>query len=123
MLLPHCKTKEESRKCLDDLMTKDPNSAWRSIVRAIEGRDSGEVIGLCGIAILHGSAQGEIWYLVRSDHWGRGIAVEAARALLKIGFAEMNLHRMFATGLPENPTFARVLEKIGMRKEGCGLRI
>ena len=119
MLLPHCKTKEESRKCLDDLMAEDSGGGWRSVTRAIETLDSGEVIGLCGISILHGSEQGEIWYLVRPDHWGRGIAAEAARLLLGIGFAEMNLHRMFATCLPENPASGRVLEKIGMRKEGC----
>ena len=118
MLLPHCKTREETQKCLDDLMAKDSGGGWRSVTRAIETLDSGEVIGLCGIAILHGSEQGEIWYLVRPDHWGRGIAAEAARLLLGIGFAEMNLHRMFATCLPENPASARVLEKIGMRKEG-----
>jgi ribosomal-protein-alanine N-acetyltransferase len=76
-------------------------------------------MGLCGIAILHGSEQGEIWYSIRPDHQRRGIATEAARMLLRIGFAKMNLHRMFATCLPENPASARVLEKIGMRKEGC----
>jgi RimJ/RimL family protein N-acetyltransferase len=119
MLLPLCKTREETKKCLDDLMAEDSGGGWRSVTRAIETLDSGEVIGLCGIAILHGSEQGEIWYLVRPDHWGRGIAAEAARLLLGIGFAEMNLHRMFATCLPENPASGRVLEKIGMRKEGC----
>jgi RimJ/RimL family protein N-acetyltransferase len=92
----------------------------------MESPDSGDVIGLCGIAVLRGSEQGEIWYLVRPDHWGRGIAAESARSLLRIGFSEMNLHRMFATCLPENPASARVLENIGMRKEGCqvkGLKI
>jgi RimJ/RimL family protein N-acetyltransferase len=117
MLLPHCTTKEESRKCLEELITESPDAAWLSMARAIELRDSGDVIGLCGIAILHGSEQGELWYLVRPEYWGHGIAAEAARALLTIGFAEMKLHRMFATCLPENPASSLVLEKIGMRKE------
>jgi len=34
----------------------------------------------------------------------------------------MNLHRMFATCLPENPASSRVLEKIGMRREGYQLK-
>jgi RimJ/RimL family protein N-acetyltransferase len=122
MFLPHCTTREESRKCLEDLITETPGGAWLSVVRAVEDLDSGDVIGLCGIAILHESEQGEIWYLVRPEYWGHGIAAEAARALLRIGFEEMNLHRMFATCLPENPASSRVLEKIGMRKEGYQLK-
>ena len=76
------------------------------------------LVGLCGIAILQGSEQGEIWYLVRPDHWGRGIAQLAAAELLRIGFSELSLHRIFAMCLPENPASSRVLERIGMRKEG-----
>jgi RimJ/RimL family protein N-acetyltransferase len=122
MLLPHCTTSEETRKCLEDLITETADGAWLSVLRAVEALDSCGVIGLCGIAILHGSEQGEIWYLVRPEYWGHGIATEAARALLRIGFAEMNLQRMFATCLPENPASLRVLEKIGMRKEGYQLK-
>jgi RimJ/RimL family protein N-acetyltransferase len=122
MLLPHCTTEDQSRKCLDDLMADSPCGAWQNIVRAIEMVDSGVVVGLCGIAVLQGSEQGEIWFLLRPDHWGRGIAQQAARELLMIGFSAVNLHRMFATCLPENPASARVLEKIGMRKEGLQLK-
>ena len=118
MLLPHCTSTEQSQKYLDDLITESPGGAWLSVVRAIEDRNSGDVIGLCGIVVLHGSEQGEIWYLVRPDCWGHGVAAESARVLLWIGFSEMNLHRMFATCLPENPASSRVLEKIGMRREG-----
>jgi RimJ/RimL family protein N-acetyltransferase len=118
MLLPHCETVEQSRKCLDELITETPCGAWISVVRAIEVPDFVPLVGLCGIAILHGSEQGEIWYLVRPDHWGRGIAQLAVGQLLRIGFCELNLHRMFATCLPENPASSRVLEKIGMRREG-----
>jgi len=118
MLLPHCKTVEESRNCLDGMLSETPGGAWISEVRAIEVPDSAPIVGLCGIAILHGSEQGEIWYLVRPDQWGRGIAQAAASELLRLGFSELNLHRIFATCLPENPASSRVLEKIGMRKEG-----
>lgn len=118
MLLPHCDTLERSQKCLDELITETAGGAWISVVRAIEAVDSALLVGLCGIAILRGSEQGEIWYLVKPDQWGRGMAQFAAGELLRIGFSELNLHRMFATCLPENPASSRVLEKIGMRKEG-----
>lgn len=122
MLLPQCKTIEESQKCLDELITETPGGAWASVVRGIELLGSAPLVGLCGIAILHGSEQGEIWYLIRPDQWGRGIARLAAGELLRIGFSELNLHRIFATCLPENPASSRVLEKAGMRKEGYQLR-
>jgi RimJ/RimL family protein N-acetyltransferase len=118
MLLPHCDTLAQSQKCLNELITETPGGAWISVVRAIEAVDSALLVGLCGIAILRGSEQGEIWYLVKPDQRGRGIAQFAAGELLRIGFSELNLHRMFATCLPENPASSRVLEKIGMRKEG-----
>ncbi|HXP88713.1 MAG TPA: GNAT family protein, partial [Bryobacteraceae bacterium] len=117
MLLPHCTSLEESRECLEDLMTENSSGALASVSRKIEDRNSGEVIGLCGIVVLPGSKQGEMWYLVRPDCWRHGVATESARALLRIGFSEMNLHRMFASCLPENPASSRVLEKIGMRRE------
>lgn len=122
MLLPHCTTLEESRKCLADLIIDTPGEAWTSVVRAIETPDSAPLVGLCGVAILRGSEQGEIWYLLRPDQWGKGIARLAAAELLKIGFLELNLHRIFATCLPENPASSRVLERIGMRKEGFQLK-
>jgi ribosomal-protein-alanine N-acetyltransferase len=122
MLLPNCTTEDETRKCLDDLMTESPGGAWQSVVRAIELQNASGVVGLSGVVVLHGSKQGEIWYLVKPDHWGRGIAQQAARELLRIGFSEMNLHRMFATCHPENPASAWVIEKIGMRKEGFQLK-
>jgi len=113
---------EENRQYLEDLIAETPSGAWLSVVRAIEDRNSDDLIGLCGIVVLHGSEQGEIWYLVRPDCWRRGVAAESARALLRIGFSEMNLHRIFATCLPENPASSRVLEKIGMRREGSQLK-
>ena len=75
-------------------------------------------MGLCGVVILRGAEEGEIWYLVEPESWGKGIATEAAKHLLDFGFGELGLHRIWATCLPENPASARVLEKVGMRKEG-----
>jgi RimJ/RimL family protein N-acetyltransferase len=118
MLLPLCSTPEETQKCLREMLAPGPESPWRSYVRAMVAAESGQVVGLCGIEILRDSEQGEIWYLVRPADWDRGIASQAARELLRAGFGELNLHRMFATCLPRNPGSARVLEKIGMRREG-----
>ena len=117
MLLPLC-SREESEKFLRDSLLDSSEEAWRSIVRGISEPPGGSLVGLCGLAILRGAEEGEIWYLVEPESWGKGIATEAVTHLLDYGFGELGLHRIWATCLPENPASARVLEKVGMRKEG-----
>jgi RimJ/RimL family protein N-acetyltransferase len=117
MLLPLC-SREESEKFLRDSLLESPSDPWRSIVRAIIDGPGGDLVGLCGVVILRGAEEGEIWYLVAPESWGKGVATEAAGHLLDFGFGELGLHRIWATCLPENPASARVLEKAGMRKEG-----
>jgi RimJ/RimL family protein N-acetyltransferase len=117
MLLPLC-SREESEKFLRDSLLESPSTPWRSIVRAIIASPQGDLVGLCGVVILRGAEEGEIWYLVEPESWGKGIATEAVKRLLDFGFGELGLHRVWATCLPENPASARVLEKAGMRREG-----
>ncbi|PES74780.1 GNAT family N-acetyltransferase, partial [Bacillus anthracis] len=51
-------------------------------------------------------------------YFNKGYASEAAQATLKYGFKEMKLHRIIATCQSENTPSYRVMEKIGMRREG-----
>lgn len=62
--------------------------------------------------------QAEIGYWIESRWWGQGYTTEAARAVLDFGFGELKLHRIYAVDvITENIGSARVLEKIGMRRE------
>ncbi len=61
---------------------------------------------------------GEIAYIINPDFWGKGFATEAAKILADFGFSEFNLHRIYATCDPRNIASSKVLEKIGMTKEG-----
>jgi RimJ/RimL family protein N-acetyltransferase len=61
--------------------------------------------------------QGEIGYLFHPDHGGRGYATEAARVLLRLGFEEYGLHRITGRIDARNSASARVLERLGMRRE------
>ena len=117
MLFPVC-SRQESEKFLAESINESPSAPWRSIVRAIARGLGGELVGLCGVVNLRGNSDGEIWYLINPESWGKGIATNAVKQLLQLGFSEMGLHRIWATCLPENPASARVLEKAGMRKEG-----
>jgi RimJ/RimL family protein N-acetyltransferase len=61
--------------------------------------------------------QGEIGYIFHPDHGGRGYATEAARAMLGLGFEAYGLHRIVGRIDARNAPSARVLERLGMRRE------
>ncbi|MFJ7730296.1 GNAT family N-acetyltransferase [Lysinibacillus sp. NPDC097231] len=60
----------------------------------------------------------EIGWVLNPNYYNNGYASEAARAVLDYGFKVMKLHRIIATCQPENIPSYRVMEKIGMRREG-----
>ena len=76
-------------------------------------------IGGCGITVSDaGNQQGWIGYCLNKDFWRQGYVTESAAKLLEFGFEHLNLHRIYATCDTENIASARVLEKIGMHREG-----
>ncbi len=60
----------------------------------------------------------EVGWVIHPACQGHGYAPEAAQALLRYAFAELHAHRVVATCQPENRPSYRVMEKIGMRREG-----
>ena len=82
-------------------------------------RGGGRLIGNCGVRLAHNGARvGDIGYELAPDEWGHGYATEAACAIVAFGFQELRLHRLWATCIAENAASARVMEKVGMRREG-----
>lgn len=77
--------------------------------------DTGATIGRVGLKV--DEREGAIWYVLHPDCWGHGYAVEAARAMLELGFEELGLHRIVVDADPENVASRRVAEKLGMRLE------
>ena len=60
----------------------------------------------------------ELGYALARPLWGQGLVTEAARAVLAHGFEAMSLVRIFAYAVPANAASLRVLEKLGMKREG-----
>jgi RimJ/RimL family protein N-acetyltransferase len=78
----------------------------------------GAVIGDLSLTLSSAEhRQGEIGFLVHPDHQGRGYATEAAGALLELAFGTFALHRVVGRLEARNAASARVLEKLGMRRE------
>lgn len=59
----------------------------------------------------------ELGYRLRRDCWGRGLATEGSRALIRRGLGEWGLPRIAAGSLASHRASQRVMEKCGMRKE------
>lgn len=83
---------------------------------AIVERESGEVIGFCGLVHPGGQPQAEIKYALRRDRWHQGLATEAARALLAWGAATWGLLEVIATAAPDNTASHSVLLKAGLKR-------
>jgi RimJ/RimL family protein N-acetyltransferase len=83
-------------------------------------RATGAFAGYCGLAPqeLDGRPEIEVGYLVRRDLWNRGLASEAARAVLRMARRRFPGLRPIALIDPENAASKRVAEKIGMLREG-----
>jgi RimJ/RimL family protein N-acetyltransferase len=61
--------------------------------------------------------QGEIGFVFHPDHHGQGFATEAAEMALRLGFDGLGLHRIIGRLDSRNIGSARVLDKLGMRRE------
>ena len=83
---------------------------------AAELKETGQLIGACDLYMK--GDEPEVGWIVHKDFWGKGYGTEMGRALLKLGFEEHNLRRIIARCDVENIGSSRVMEKIGMRREG-----
>lgn len=89
-----------------------------ALILAMETEADGLVgsIGLVDLELLHGRA--ELGYWVGVPYWGQGYATEAGHALLAYSFGTLGLNRVWAQHFARNPASGRVLEKLGMKREG-----
>lgn len=78
-----------------------------------------KVIGSLRLAVtdLEGN-NAEIGWVFHRAYWNKGFATEAALAILACGFGSLGLHRVAATCDVRNVASRRVMEKLGMRREG-----
>jgi ribosomal-protein-alanine N-acetyltransferase len=86
---------------------------------AVEDRASGRLLGDCGLQPLEQRGpEPELGYDFHPDAWGRGIATEAARAVMAAALGPLGLDRVMAVVKPEHAASQRVLAKAGLRRAG-----
>jgi RimJ/RimL family protein N-acetyltransferase len=83
---------------------------------AIE-RSTGEFLGWFHFRPAEGKSldEPELGYRLRKSAWGKGYATEGARALIRMGFVELGVRRVFATTMTVNRGSRRVMEKAGLK--------
>ena len=87
------------------------------VALAIEAADSPGLLGEVVLKWLPGRGQAEIGWSLAPEARGKGIAAEAASALLKLGFEDLGFHRIDAKLDALNTASAALCERLGMRLE------
>jgi len=110
-------TEEDSKAFIHDVLEEAKQIPRERYVFAIIYQEI--VIGAVEIMITNFTNQvGEIGYSINPYYWGKGIATESAKLVITFGFETLKLHRIYATCDPRNIGSSKVMEKIGMTKEG-----
>ena len=118
--VPYPYTKQVAEKFLAmflDTATWEKEGILANFALVLNGKVVGEVY-LNQQAHDRENERTEIGYSLSSQHWNKGLMTEAARAVLNWSFETYSINRMFATCDPRNTGSWRVMEKLGMKREG-----
>jgi ribosomal-protein-alanine N-acetyltransferase len=83
---------------------------------AVELKETGKVIGFCGIKYLQEIDLPEIGYRYLKEYWGKGIGTEAARVCVDFARTDLNIEKLIALIMPENIASIKLSEKLGMEQ-------
>lgn len=110
-------TRQDVEREVADHIEHQASLGWS--LWAVEDRETGRLIGDCGLQPFeHHGPQVELGYDLHPSAWGRGLATEAAREVMRQAFGRFGLDRVVAVVKPEHRTSQRVLEKVGLVRVG-----
>ena len=111
--ISHPYTEQDARAFL--ALAQEPGKIWLATTLRSDGRQIGGV----GLRVEDPHQHAELGYWLGVPYWRQGYATEAAGEMLRYGFVDLGLHRIFASHFRHNPASGRILVKLGMRYEGC----
>jgi ribosomal-protein-alanine N-acetyltransferase len=85
---------------------------------AVTQGESGLLMGSIGVVVKEHD-RGEMGYWMGQPYWNNGYTTEAARAIIAFSFRQFMLNKVTASHLAGNSASGRVMEKAGMKYEGC----
>ncbi len=114
---PH-PNKSHTRKYLEYIKSKYEDGEFYDW--AVELKSEHKMIGTCGFSSIDlPNNSAEVGYVINPAYRGNGYAPEALLEVLMFGFIELNFHRIEAKYMDGNDASRRVMEKLGMKYEGC----
>jgi ribosomal-protein-alanine N-acetyltransferase len=106
-------SREETLKNLDMIMNgfrRRGYGRW-----ALERRDTGALVGYCGLSSGNPEVGIELAYMLAREEWGKGLALEAGRAALRYGFERVGVDSIAGLTFHDNRRSRLVLERLGMK--------
>lgn len=112
-IFPYPYTHGDGEKWIDFVQNQEPTTDFAVV---FEGVAVGGIGLNIGQDIERLSA--ELGYWIGEKHWGMGLASEAVKGIVKYGFKDLELERIFAKPFEQNTASRRVLERNGFILEG-----
>jgi len=111
--MPHPYVKKDAESFIDLTKKEDPQVSFGILFE-------NELCGVIGLILQTDvyRKSSEMGYWIGEPYWGKGIATEAVGKIIRYGFEELELERIFAGAYEYNVASMRVLEKNGFIKEG-----
>jgi ribosomal-protein-alanine N-acetyltransferase len=118
----HPISREEAEKQIKKMLEnheKNTSETFFHLCLAIILKETKEFIGWCGLDHTKPSQPNAVlFYLLKKEYWGKGLATEAAKAVLKHAFCRLKLAHVDSGAVAENIASKRVMKKAGMRYLG-----
>ncbi len=90
----------------------------RGLVLALTIKDKEGIIGTVGLNSNPNQKKAELVYWIGFPYWNKGYCTEAAKKIVDYGFSSLGYHKISARYMVNNPASGKVMEKIGMKREG-----
>jgi 3-dehydroquinate dehydratase/shikimate dehydrogenase len=120
------------REFFPSILTREQSDAEIRHIQSANDRDgftffaaelisTGEFVGFIGMVTMTFAVPSisqpavEIGWRLAHKHWGKGLATEGAREMIRYGFETIKLKKIVAITVPTNVRSRRVMEKIGMK--------
>jgi RimJ/RimL family protein N-acetyltransferase len=113
-------TLEQAARFVSEMKNALPGVEGEWYQWAVERKAAAGLIGDCAFQIMtHKRRQAEIGFTFAPAYQGQGFATEAVSRLLDYLFGDLGLHRVVAITDAENLAAARLLARLGLRREGA----
>ena len=115
--IPHPYPADEARRYIAKKQAE--RNAGRSCAFVIVEREEGNFCGIVEVReIDREHLVGELSFWLTVDVWGRGYMSEVVEAVVRYGFEDLQLNRLYAYHMLRNQASGRVLARNGFKKEG-----